>query len=118
MIVASADSPAAMTVNVPPCPHVADVGDIGRDPHDLIQLGSDHAGLQDPLSVDRVHEHWRRLVPDGADERRHEPALQRLLEQDQEHEQPDGRDQQAEAHPGASHLLQREEHGSVPTNTR
>src|SRR5690606_16197549 len=51
-----------------------------------------------------------RLVPDRADERGQEPVLERLLEQDQEHEQPDRGDEQREPDLGASHLLQREEH--------
>ena len=52
---------------------------------------------------------WLRIAPTNEVM---QPVLQRLLEQDQEHEHPDRADQQAEAHPGAGHLLEGEEHRS------
>ena len=75
-----------------------------------LHVGGDHAALQHALAVDAVDEHRCVLLADRADEAGDQPVLQRLLEQDEEHQQRDRGDQQREAHLGAGHFLESEKH--------
>ena len=63
------------------------------------------------MPVDAVDEHRRALLADRSDEAGDQTVLQRLLEQDEEHQQGDGGDEEGEAHLGAGHFLEGEKHG-------
>ena len=76
----------------------------------LLHRRGDHAALDHPLAVDAVDEHGCALLADRTDEAGDQPVLQRLLEQDEEHQERDGRDEQREAHLGTGHFLEREKH--------
>ena len=60
-------------------------------------VGGDHTALKVDPRVVAVHQHVGGLVADGADELGHEAAEQGLLEDDEEHQEPDGRGEQHEA---------------------
>ena len=91
-------------------PDRADLADAGRGADLGIHLGRDHAALDDPLPVDAVDEHRSALLADRADEAGDQTVLQRLLEQDEEHQQGNGGDEEGEADLGAGHLLEGEKH--------
>ncbi len=88
-----------------------DLADAFGGSHLRLHLGGDDAALEDSLAVDAVHEHRSVLVADRADEPVDQSVLQRLLEQDEEHQQRDRGDEEREAHLGAGHLLEGEKHG-------
>ena len=84
--------------------------------HLRVEFGGDDAALDRALSVHAVDEHGCALVADRADEPGDQTVLQRLLEQDEEHEQRDRGDQEREADLGACHFLECEKHWGVTTS--
>ena len=76
-------------------------------------IGEDDRAVQVLARLSVVDQHLARLVLEGADELVDQPGEQRLLEQDEEHEQPDRAGQQAEPHLCSSHLFQGQEHRSA-----
>ena len=76
------------------------------DSRDRCRLrGQDDRALDVLARLVVVHQHLTRLVLDRADELVHQPGEQRLLEEDEEHEQTHRTGEQSEAQLGASHLL-------------
>ena len=82
-------------------------------PDGLLERWRDDAALERLLPVGAEDEHGRRLLPDGSDEARDQPVLQRLLGEDEEDEQPDRADEQPEPGRGSAHLPQGEVHHLV-----
>ena len=87
-----------------------DLAHPGGGTHLFLHRWRDHAALDHALAVDAVHEDRRALLTDRPDEAGDQAVLERLLEQDQEHQQRDGGHEQREAHLRPSHLLERQEH--------
>src|SRR3546814_10777750 len=82
------------------------LADLRHSPDGLLERRRYDAALQGALTVHGVDEHRSRLLLQAPHERCDQAALQRLLGEDQEHQQPDGGDQETEAR------LRSEEHTS------